>query len=284
MDTASTALLTSLFTVGISGVIGYGLYRIVNVSTPATPSGWGRRLLSWTLFLTSISSLPAFFRYLDANSFAVWVLVSSVAGTTMFAIGWGYGKWFSEIARKQRRKTGTSSKIWGPRIADIYYEVAWKELRAHKVNEGLWARVYADTNGQKEEAKARYIEARARQLYEKNRENSEHSVTPLEQHPPEVASHKPQRSLREEVLLGVKLISASFAIVAVVAATIFPAVETASVAYNLGYFVGGLFDDRDIGANKWVVWSLILAPYLIVRFRQPDSDSAGGQDSNDQNK
>jgi len=144
-----------------------------------------------------------------------------------------------------------------------------------RVDHDKW--IDAQTDEQKDRTEEQHSKKETYERYNSDKPSSQAPKNKQER-------SSPQRSLREEVLLGVKVISASFAIVAVIAATIFPAVETAGFAYNLGYFVGGLFDDREIGANKWVAWSLILAPYLIVRFRQPDSDSAAGQDSNDHNK
>ncbi len=101
MDAAQTALLTAGVRVALAGAAGYGLYRLINVADRQKPSDWGRQWLSWSLFFACVAQLPSFFRLLDANSFAVWLLVSVVSGTVAFLIGWLYGKFFALRLRRE---------------------------------------------------------------------------------------------------------------------------------------------------------------------------------------
>ena len=171
MDAAQTAFLTAGITVALAGAVGYGLYRVVNVLEPRSPSDWGRRWLSWSLFLACISQLPSFFRQLDANSFAVWVLISVVLGVVGFSFGWLYGKFF-KLRKHNRAPPGvaySSSTGSNSDTEDQFYQVAWKELQVRRVNEGLWARAYAQAEGNKDRAKALYLDARATQLRDRDR-------------------------------------------------------------------------------------------------------------------
>ncbi len=51
-----------------------------------------------------------------------------------------------------------------PSEDDELYEKAWAELEDGALNRGLWARCYAEVDGDTEKAKARYIKARVQQL------------------------------------------------------------------------------------------------------------------------
>lgn len=177
---ALAPLITAGVTVGIAAAVGYGLYRLINVANPQTPSDWGRRWLSWSLFLACISQLPSFFRHLDSNSFAVWVLISVVLGALGFSIGWVYGKLFKLGNSSSTRPTSavTSNTNTSESVDEQYYEVAWNEVKLKRVNEGLWAKAYAEADGNKEKITAIYLKSRAKQLRDQARsrqaqENSE---------------------------------------------------------------------------------------------------------------
>jgi hypothetical protein len=171
MDAAQTALLTSGITVALAGAVGYGLYRLVNVAVPKTASDWGRKWLSWCLFLSSISQLPSFFLHLDANSFAVWVLISVVLGVAGFSFGWLYGRFYKLRSTDQTTKelTFKETKNTSLKVDDRFYQIAWKEVQVNRVNEGLWAKAYAQAEGNETRAKAIYLQTRANQLKERER-------------------------------------------------------------------------------------------------------------------
>lgn len=59
---------------------------------------------------------------------------------------------------------------------DRLYEIAFNELRLKKVDKALWARSFAESDGDYEKARARYIHARVIRLSEKIRSQDE-SVT-----------------------------------------------------------------------------------------------------------
>ena len=56
---------------------------------------------------------------------------------------------------------------------DALYEKAWAELEGDSLNRGLWARCYAEVDGDTERAKARYIKARVAQLAQAEKERQE---------------------------------------------------------------------------------------------------------------
>jgi len=56
---------------------------------------------------------------------------------------------------------------------DALYEKVWAELEDGSLNRGLWARCYAEVDGDAERAKARYIKARVAQLTQAEKERQE---------------------------------------------------------------------------------------------------------------
>lgn len=164
-------LLSTVITVSIAGAIGYGFYSLFNVETPQTPLDYARKWLASAFFLTCLSALPSFIRYLDANSFAIWVLLTVVTGTFAGTFGWLYGRFYK--FNNNNRSKSNSRRGHVANKSDItdtyYYEIAWKELIIKRVNEGLWAKAFAQANGNMEKTKAIYLESRARQLRESER-------------------------------------------------------------------------------------------------------------------
>lgn len=161
MDAVESALLSAGITVALAGAVGYGLYRIINVPNPQTPLDWGRKWLSYSLFLTCISALSSFFWHLDANSFAVWVLVSVVLGTLCFFIGWAYGKLRNiQIKKSTRLRGSTESRLFEE---EIYAQVA-EELAQGKRKDSLWAKALAESDGIENKAKSLYIKYRVQSI------------------------------------------------------------------------------------------------------------------------
>ena len=155
----------------LAGAVGYWLYRLFRVKHPQTPIHYARIWLAWSLFIASLTKLPSFFRHLDANSFAVWVLLSVVSGTLAGSIGWLYGRFFKLHIYESRKPNSISGQTAiNTNINDTYYyEIAWKELLIKRINEGLWAKAFAQADGNIEKTKAIYLELRARQLRESER-------------------------------------------------------------------------------------------------------------------
>lgn len=174
-------LLSTVITVSIAGAIGYGFYSLFNVETPQMPLDYARKWLASAFFLTCLSALPSFIRYLDANSFAIWVLLTVVTGTFAGTFGWLYGRFYK--FNNNNRSKSNSRRGHVANKSDItdtyYYEIAWKELIIKRVNEGLWAKAFAQADGNMEKTKAIYLESRARQLREN--EQSRKSETLLRQ-------------------------------------------------------------------------------------------------------
>jgi len=64
---------------------------------------------------------------------------------------------------------------------EILYEKVWAELEGGAMNRGLWARCYAEVDGDTEKAKARYIKARVAQLARAEQERQEAELDRLRQ-------------------------------------------------------------------------------------------------------
>lgn len=58
---------------------------------------------------------------------------------------------------------------------DRLYEIAFNELKLNRVEKGLWARAFAESDGDQEKAKARYIKERVNQI-QKNIGQKQHKA------------------------------------------------------------------------------------------------------------
>lgn len=185
MDAAAYALGTAAVTVSLAGAVGYGLYRLVNVSEPKSAFDYARKWLAWGLALASIVQLPKFFHHLDVNSFAVWVLLVAVVGSVAFLLGWLYGRFFTTslpsltpvVIRDLKTSIGKTKQVTTSKqtaqsspetltgsIDDQFYEIAWVELETEKIDKGLWAKSFTEAEGDIEKTKVAYLKNRVRKL------------------------------------------------------------------------------------------------------------------------
>ena len=92
MSPETESILTALFTVALSGAVALGLYKLFRPRGPATTAGaFGRRWMAWAIAIGTITVLPPFFRKLDGNSLALWLLSVVLSGGLTFLIGWVVG-------------------------------------------------------------------------------------------------------------------------------------------------------------------------------------------------
>lgn len=155
--------MTTLVSVGSAAFIGWVLYRIARVASPATPVEIGRTWLAYFLFLAALSNLPKFVRHLDVDSFLPFAVLVIAIGPLVFLAGWGYAK------IKARQAQRGADKDLNERL----YGVVWNEIRINRIDKVLWTRVFAECDGDHEKAKARYIQARVKQLREKKKATPE---------------------------------------------------------------------------------------------------------------
>ena len=85
---------------------------------------------------------------------------------------------------------------------DALYERVWGELESGNLNRGLWARCYAEVDGDTEKARARYIKARVAQLaqFEKERQEAEFSRLKEKQRSEREAQEKRRHAAEAEAL------------------------------------------------------------------------------------
>jgi hypothetical protein len=84
--------LVGLVTVALAGAVGFCLFKLVSPKGVATsPVGVGRKWFAWVIFAGTLTLLPKFFRKLDADSFAMWLIGVVIYGGLAFFFGWIYG-------------------------------------------------------------------------------------------------------------------------------------------------------------------------------------------------
>jgi len=92
MKSSSYALVYGLAVTALTGLIGYGLYKVASPKNRVkSPLNLGRKWLAWVLFLNTFALLPAFFIKEDFNSVALWLMSLVVFGGLAFFLGWVYG-------------------------------------------------------------------------------------------------------------------------------------------------------------------------------------------------
>jgi len=94
-----------------------------------------------------------------------------VLGVAGFSFGWLYGRFYKLRSTDQTTKelTFKETKNTSLKVDDRFYQIAWKEVQVNRVNEGLWAKAYAQAEGNETRAKAIYLQTRANQLKERER-------------------------------------------------------------------------------------------------------------------
>ena len=93
-----------------------------------------------------------------------------------------------------------NDKAGSPRNDELdYYDQVWAELETGAKNRGLWARCYAEADGDPEKARARYLKARVAQLVENDdSRHQEQMVRIREQRSAEAEEKRKQQAIAEE--------------------------------------------------------------------------------------
>lgn len=97
MIAVEAVLVTVAITLILAGVVGYGLYKVITPKGEVkSASEYGRRWLALMVFFVTFTTLPGFFRDLDVDSFARWIVVVVFYGGVAFLAGYIYGKIFTK--------------------------------------------------------------------------------------------------------------------------------------------------------------------------------------------
>lgn len=88
-EIARQAIVLITVHVGLSGVLGYVLYKWI---TRHKPSTYARRWLGWMVGVATLANFPRVIREPDVNSVGQWILPMAVIGTLVWVAGWLYGK------------------------------------------------------------------------------------------------------------------------------------------------------------------------------------------------
>ena len=175
MESTNSIFISATFNVFLSGVVGLVFYKLITVKhPPKTPIDYGRKWAAITTFIVSLASLPEFFRYYDTEPIARWIASLLFFGLLAFVLGILYGKLFSNKKGKPHdiatnntvtNEAKTLESITNINIDDDkLYETAWNEVENKSTNKSLWARSFSECNGNKEQAKAKYIKLRVNEL------------------------------------------------------------------------------------------------------------------------
>lgn len=88
----SDSILGIVINVTLALAVGYCFFRLISPRTVSTPTDVGRKWSAWAALASTATMMPPFFRKLDINSFALWLLGLVVWGVAAFLLGWGYGR------------------------------------------------------------------------------------------------------------------------------------------------------------------------------------------------
>lgn len=105
---SGASFLGAVVNVGLALAVGYGLFRLISPRSVSTAVHVGQKWLAWTAMVWSAVQLPPFFRKLDINSFALWLLGFVVLGTIAFLSGWAYARFV--VPRRLSRSGPTADK------------------------------------------------------------------------------------------------------------------------------------------------------------------------------
>lgn len=186
MNLESMVIVTSLVHVLSAGFFGWSLRCLVVVrDEKEKPSDYGRNWLGYMLFILALATLPRFVGRLDIEYLARFLVFSLFFGGLSFGAGWLYGRYKSPSNEKSSAPVQTvpsykSSKrpsnsresahgIDSPALLeqpteDQLYETAWAEIENNETKKSLWAKIYAECDGDSDKTKARYIAERVNEL------------------------------------------------------------------------------------------------------------------------
>lgn len=113
MDEPGSVLFFTAIRVALAGVVSIGLFRLITVKGLAfKPLHYGRKWTAWTVSTVSMTALPKFFRYLDADSFVRWAAVTIPLGILAFIAGLIYGI-IAEPKKEQEEQARHEMKMSG---------------------------------------------------------------------------------------------------------------------------------------------------------------------------
>ena len=154
-----SAATGALVTVLIRGAIAFCLFKLITLNltrkTIDTPTKAGRWVGAW-LMGVSILTNPSFNKS-DLDFYIGSVVLAIVWFAIGFAIGfiWRKFKPLNSVAIQNSALQVDDEKLW---------EQALAELNSTNKNEGLWAKSFAEANGDEAKARAQYLSARVSKL------------------------------------------------------------------------------------------------------------------------
>lgn len=91
-------------TVGLSCIVGFGLFRLIaGKGKASTEIDYGRKWSAWMVLACTVVTLPKFFRNFNAEPFATWLIGAIVYGIVAFVAGILYGKYFKKDNTKSQK-------------------------------------------------------------------------------------------------------------------------------------------------------------------------------------
>lgn len=153
----------------------YILWTVLGKSVKgSTPLATGRRWMNWVVVAACLQPLTKFFsQLLGGFGNPGNVLAQGVAGTVVLAlIAFGLGALWAYFRKRKSNSAGvsitstaTATFEHSARMTDNQsFAAASEEVESGKIDKGLWARLYAETDGDEAKTKARYIKFRASQI------------------------------------------------------------------------------------------------------------------------
>lgn len=166
-----------LVAVIIALVAAVGVYRLIAPKGETTTAvQMGRKWSAWAAFLIIGGLLPPLlYKPFDINPLAASIAGMIAYPGIAFLLGWAYGKFrFRKVRTNEKSidvatddtyiKTGIESEFHD----EEFYRLALQEIESGDTQKGLWAKCFADSEGNENKAKARYLKKRVRQLQKAN--------------------------------------------------------------------------------------------------------------------
>lgn len=164
-----------LLSVMLAFACAYLLWIVLGKSVKgSTPVATGRRWMNWVAMVACFQPLIKFFsQLLGGHGEPANVLMQGAIATTVFAgAAFGLGALWAYFRKRKSNSAGlpvasmtTMTTEQSARMADNQsFAVASEEVESGKIDKGLWARLYAETDGDEAKTKARYIKFRASQI------------------------------------------------------------------------------------------------------------------------
>lgn len=186
----------------IGGAVGWGMYKFIAPKGVAgNASELGRVWLGWMALIVGVSLFSRFLIHANIDAFFMWLVGFAVWGGIAYALGWAYGQ-FSKFAPDMAIKLSKPEAQYSPRTPpvplapqtpqsaparpaaaaitnptihtalseapmpseDDWYVQALEELENGKPVKAVWARAFAEANGDDAQSRAAYIRLRVAQL------------------------------------------------------------------------------------------------------------------------